>query len=87
MTADTVINVLLAAMMLGIIPAVVATYRGGNFLPWYLFGVALFIVALPLAFMRERTPVDGQRSCPACLTVVPSAASVCRACRSPLPAS
>lgn len=85
--ADAIVNVLLAAMLLGIVPGAIAAYRGGNFWTWWAFGVALFIVALPLAFMRERTPVDGQRSCPACLTVVPSAASVCRACRSPLPAS
>ena len=85
MTADLVINVLLAAMMLALIPAVIAAFRGGNFWAWWAFGVALFIVALPMAMLRTRTPTEGQLSCPACMTVVPAAALVCRACRTPLP--
>jgi hypothetical protein len=50
---------LLLALVLGCIPGAVASSKGHSFLPWWLFGAALFIVALPLSILLEpRRRVD-----------------------------
>jgi hypothetical protein len=44
---------ILAAAVLGLIPAAIAREKGRNFFDWWFFGAALFIVALPLALRLE----------------------------------
>jgi hypothetical protein len=38
-------------LVLGLAPAYVAFRKGRNFLTWWLFGLALFPIALPMAFL------------------------------------
>jgi hypothetical protein len=40
--------VILAALI-GLLPAYIAYRKGERFLPWWVFGAALFIVALPIS--------------------------------------
>jgi thiol:disulfide interchange protein len=40
-----------ALLLLGLAPAYIAYRKGRSFLTWWLFGFALFPVALPLAFL------------------------------------
>lgn len=42
---------LIAAALLGLIPASIASSRGRDFGSWWIFGAGLFIVALPMALM------------------------------------
>jgi hypothetical protein len=53
------LETLVAAMLIGLIPAVVARMRGVadgpglGFVEWWLFGALLFIVALPCACLAR----------------------------------
>lgn len=59
------IGAIIVAVPLGLIPAVIAHNKGHNFLVWWFFGWALFIIALPCALMLERNPLLFRR-CPHC---------------------
>jgi hypothetical protein len=66
------INLLFWSCLLGLIPAVIAGNKGYNFLGWWIFGAALFIIALPGALLAKPTvqEIDGSaisvggRKCP-----------------------
>jgi hypothetical protein len=49
--AAFLIAVLIVAALLGLIPATIASNKGYDFQLWWLFGAALFIVALPMALV------------------------------------
>lgn len=42
-----------AAVVIGMIPAAIAHYKGRNFFGWWLYGTALWIVATPHAIVAE----------------------------------
>lgn len=46
-------ELLFACILIGLIPGVIAASRGHNFLLWWLFGAALFIVALPCSLFLK----------------------------------
>jgi hypothetical protein len=53
---------LILAILLGLIPASVASRKGYSFLGFWLFGSLLFIVALPVAMLlrrRDEVTIDG----------------------------
>ncbi len=62
---------------IALIPAAIASSKGHNFLGWWLFGIMLFIIALPVAILVD--PVQRGR-CPACLASIDERAAVCRHC-------
>lgn len=48
-------EILLFSALLGLIPALVASRKGGSFPLWWLYGFLLLIVALPHSLlMKER---------------------------------
>lgn len=47
--------VILVAGLLGLIPAAVARSKGRSFFEWWLFGLGLFVVALPMALLLKPT--------------------------------
>lgn len=47
------IAILLAVVVLGLIPAFIASSKGHNFIVWWLFGSLLFIIALPVAILIQ----------------------------------
>lgn len=51
-----ILLVLLGLAVLGLLPAWLAARKGRKFLDWYLFGVALFPVALPMALWLKNQP-------------------------------
>jgi hypothetical protein len=83
-----VLAFLLFVSIFGIITGVIANSKGLNFIPWFFFGCALFIVALPCVLMAKpsqqaldaKAIVGGGRKCPACAEIVRQDAKVCRYC-------
>jgi hypothetical protein len=75
----TVLTAALIVATFGIITAVIAARKGRSFLGWWLFGAALFIVALPWAILIGPNPRKYKR-CPDCRSWVAREAAKCRHC-------
>lgn len=87
-------TVIFIAVFLGLIPAAIASNKGHNFLVWWFFGAALFIVALPLAIMLKPNTNEIEQSqiqsgemkkCPYCAELIKKDAVICRYCGRELP--
>lgn len=77
-------GVLLAGVIIGLLPAAIASSKGHSFLVWWFFGAAIFIVALPFSIFLK--PTEGaqlrqeMRKCSDCAELIKSEAVVCRFC-------
>ncbi len=74
-------------VLIGLIPAVIAQGKGRSFVLWWLYGAALFIVALPHALIMPSRKVDPNAPtpethvrCPDCKELVLKEAKVCKYC-------
>lgn len=66
---------LLLALVIGFIPAMIAKNKGRSFFGWYIYGVLLFIVALPHSLIMK-----SKYQCPFCKSNIDSEATVCPKC-------
>ena len=71
--------------MLGLITGAIAQKKGYSFVVWWAFGVAIFIVALPVALLID--PKDqgfarnaGMKRCPYCSTGMKASVMSCPQC-------
>ncbi len=83
-------EILFLGILVGLIPAAIASSKGRNFFLWWFYGAMVFIVALPHALIMksDRAALD-QRSldtgdtkkCPHCAELIRAEAKVCRHCQ------
>lgn len=90
-------ELVLLAVLIGLIPGAIAANKGHSFVAWWFFGCLLFIIALPLAIIikpteeklleQSTTVPPGHRKCPECAEFVKEEARVCRFCKTELSSS
>lgn len=81
-------EVLILAILLGLIPAAIARNKGRSFVGWWIFGALLLIVALPAALLVGRREegldrmqsAEGRTRCPHCAEWIRREARVCKHC-------
>ena len=74
---------LVVCLFIGLIPAAIAYMKGRSFFIWWVYGAALFLIALIHAIVCEDQA--RARVCPACAEHVRIAATLCRYCGTALP--
>jgi hypothetical protein len=75
------LETLLFAALLGLIPAIIARKKGRSFVSWWIYGTLLLIVALPhILLARDRA----NYRCPYCAEWVRREATICAHRHSPL---
>lgn len=77
--------VIIVAAAMGCIPAAIAATKGRSFSAWWIYGAALFVVALPHSLSLKSVAGNGSKKCPFCAELIKDEARVCRYCGRDVP--
>lgn len=75
-----IITIVVLAVMAGVVPAFIASRKGGNFFKWWAYGAFLFPVALPHSLLIGMGRVLARKRCGWCRSSVPADAEYCPKC-------
>ncbi len=79
MMISMMVDILITALFLGLIPAIIAHKKGYNFLLWWFCGWMLWIVVLPWSICMK-----ARYTCPYCKEVIKKGAEICIHCKKDL---
>lgn len=76
-------------MIIALLPAYIASTKGRSMFGWWIYGVLLFIIALPHSLLlskrtHERDVDTSRRPCPHCAEDIKMQASICPFCKRPV---
>lgn len=84
-------EIIIIAVLLGLIPGAIAYSKGRSFVKWWLLGALLWIVVFPITlFMaKDQAALDARqikngaaKKCPQCAELIRPDAAVCKFCGS-----
>jgi hypothetical protein len=82
------VEIILFAILLGLIPAAIAKRKGYGFMRFWIYGALLFLFALPHALMLENDRQmqeenafnEGAKQCCHCAEIIRPGALICQSC-------
>jgi hypothetical protein len=77
---SVILWIIIVAALIGLVPALIARTKGGNFIKWWIYGAVIFPIALPHSLGLNFRNFGLSKSCGYCRIQVPLKAAHCPKC-------